>query len=370
MDAEKQEFIDGLNTYYKLKNEYLEYILQLKKDIIKIPDLNWKEKRIEYQRVKPKCINCKRPVGSIFSTKIEDLERHLIALCGDKKDPCTLNINIGLGLIYNLQNDIYHDEKIISDLKREIVIDKNDLLFGYITAKDAVEKFDIIKDKVAEITKMYEYSLQEYLNIANNSEKKQEINDIQVELYRNLITFNELISEYSLKQEIQYIIDAITLYNDNINPKSVELRNKRYVYSNVEYNEWDDVYTLIQIPISKENLEWNISQKGQRVISLKMGGIIKKSKKVEHESAIPDIKKSRKKVDKDSKKPIKKTTKKLKLKQITESDSEKSGGSNEYLDGGYVEDENEYIEKEDDDEQNQYNDFEPRKRLVIHPADF
>ena len=50
----KQKFVEGLNTYYRLKNEYIEYIHGLKQSIIGIPDLSWKEKRIEYHKIKPK----------------------------------------------------------------------------------------------------------------------------------------------------------------------------------------------------------------------------------------------------------------------------------------------------------------------------
>ena len=66
---EKKKFIDGLNTYFKLKAAYEGNINKEKLKISKLPEISWREKRVEFLKIKPKCINCKRPVGYIFSTK-------------------------------------------------------------------------------------------------------------------------------------------------------------------------------------------------------------------------------------------------------------------------------------------------------------
>jgi hypothetical protein len=87
-------------------------------------------------KIKPKCVNCKRPVGSIFSTKVDDDGRHLIAICGDRTAPCLFNININLGLVENIRDNLNSDEDSLSQNKREIIIDKNDMLFGYITEEE------------------------------------------------------------------------------------------------------------------------------------------------------------------------------------------------------------------------------------------
>ena len=80
-DLEKQKnFIDALNTYYKLKNQYEINFNKEKNKIINLEGLSWKEKRTEFKKIKRKCINCKRPVGSKFSTRSDKYERHLIAL--------------------------------------------------------------------------------------------------------------------------------------------------------------------------------------------------------------------------------------------------------------------------------------------------
>ena len=292
-DADKRKFVDGLDQYFRYKSNYEGLIKNEKNKINKLPGLSWREKRIEFMKIKPKCVNCKRPVGSIFSTKVDDDGRHLIAICGDRKAPCPFNININLGLVENIRDNLNSDEDALSQNKREIIIYKNDMLFGYITEEEAVEKFDKIKEKVSEFTKVYEFTLQTYLNIIDNDEKKTELEKLQLEFYNNLDNFNSMVNQYKEKQNTQLIIEAIDLYVNTMQPRINELMNKKYAYNSVEYNEQDNTFHLIQIPITNEMLEWDLTDNGQKVVSFKTGvEIKKKSVKTggERARAIPDIK--------------------------------------------------------------------------------
>jgi DNA gyrase/topoisomerase IV subunit B len=151
MDEGEKNFREGLNTYYNLKNEYDTNFENQKIKLIKTAGLSWKEKQKEFQKIKRKCVNCKRPVGTIFKTTIVNPndfnnERHLIAMCGDRGDPCPLNVDINLSYIVNLNEFIEQQKRKIEKDKNEIILDKNNLLFGYIDSNEAVENFDTIKD--------------------------------------------------------------------------------------------------------------------------------------------------------------------------------------------------------------------------------
>ena len=64
------ETVDNVvNEYYKLKNKYETEINNNKRRIINNKSLSNKEKRSEFQKLKPKCVNCHRPGGTIFSTR-------------------------------------------------------------------------------------------------------------------------------------------------------------------------------------------------------------------------------------------------------------------------------------------------------------
>ena len=167
-----REFKDALNTYYSLKSQYQNNFTKEKNKIINTIGMSWREKRIEYQRLKKKCINCKRPVGSIFETKLKGDTRHLIALCGDRANPCPLNIDINVGFFDDISSYIQEDETLITKYKSIIIKDKNDLLFGYIDSQTAVSRFDQIKENISKIMSSYEFTLNLYMNIVNNKEKK------------------------------------------------------------------------------------------------------------------------------------------------------------------------------------------------------
>jgi hypothetical protein len=341
-EAEKRKFIDTLDQYYRYKDKYESNVKKEKNQIIKLEGLSWREKRAEYMKIKPKCINCRRPVGSIFSTKKQDDGRHLIALCGDRKQPCPFNININLGLVQNIQENLRNDETELNEYKHKVIIDKNDLLFGYITAEEAVSKFDKLKEQVSEFTKIYEFTLQTYLNVVDNEEKKAELEKQQLEFYNNLDNFNLMINQYNSTQNTQLVVDAVELYTNSIQPRANEIMNKKYVYNGVEYNEDDNTFHLIQLSITNENLEWDLADDGQKVVSFKVGVEQEKRKpvkKLAFSEAIPEIN-SKVKDDEGEDKPEKfKLKPQLKLQE----------------------------ESEEEDSDHESDDEHPRPKLTIHP---
>jgi hypothetical protein len=354
-EAEKTKFIETLDQYYRYKDKYESNLKKEKTQIIKLEGLSWREKRAEYMKIKPKCINCRRPVGSIFSTKKQDDGRHLIALCGDRKHPCPFNININLGLVQNIQENLRNDESELNEYKHKVIIDKNDLLFGYITPEQAVSRFDILKEQVSEFTKIYEFTLETYLNVVDNEEKKAEIVKQQLEFYNNLDNFNLMINQYKSTQNTQLIVDAVELYTNSIQPRANEIMNKKYAYNGVEYNIDDNTFHLIQLSITNENLEWDLTEGGQKVVSFRVGVEQEKRKRVKNvafSEAIPEINSKLKDSDEDMEKPEKfKLKPQLKLQEDEE------------------EEEQEEEKKDDSDvsDSDEDNDELPLPKITIYP---
>jgi len=351
---EKKKFIEGLNTYFKLKAAYEANIKKDKTQISKLPGLSWREKRNEYAKIKHKCINCKRPVGSIFSTKINNGERQYIALCGDRKTPCPLDIKINLGATFNITDDIRQDEEKIKGYNNEIIRHKNDLLFGYINAQQAVEKFDSIKEEVADATKIYEFTLDNYLNVVDNAEKKEQLKSLKLEFYNNLDNFNAIMQQYKSTQNTQFVVDAVELYVKTMQPRINDILKKTYSYNGVEYDDDDNTFHLIQIPTSIEDLEWDIGEHGQKVVTMKMGlekfpqkKTIRNTKAMT--SAIPDIRDKEKEKELDFTK-LKSQPKFALKQQPIESDSDSDSDNN-----------SDEEEDEDSDED------KPLPKITIHP---
>ena len=282
MDATQEKiYLKALNTYYKLKNQYDENYQKDIHKIINIKGLSWKEKRDEFQKMKRKCINCRRPVGTIFTNKAKAIEdKHLLAMCGDRSNPCPLKFDINTSYVAIMTDFINDDEHEISEYKKQIIVDKNDLLFGYITAEQAVAKFDSVKESIVTRIKNYEFEMQQYLSVVDNPIKQELLKKLQNEINTHIYEMKTMMREFNKTQNTQYIADIVALNvnmsyppdeDPEIIPKLTKLMNAKYAYSAVEYNGVDDTYHLIQKPHVIVEFEQDLGEKERAVISMREG---------------------------------------------------------------------------------------------------
>ena len=266
-----QELYRALNTYYSLKSEYEDNVDKLKKRIMENKTLSWKEKHKEYRKLKPKCINCNRPVGTIFDIRFQkDLESRIAkAMCGDRTNPCALNIDLNLGMIMNIEDELHDSETKIRDIRREIIKDKNDLLFGYVSAPDAIAKFDKIKEKMADANASYEIILNTYMSIVDNKPVKEKINKLLLDTYADIQSTHELVNKYEREQNVDFINDLVTMYITRLTPKLVQLRQLLYPYTAVEKHDSECV--LIQHKMEIEQMELDMATTPQGVIRFDVG---------------------------------------------------------------------------------------------------
>ena len=270
-----QELYRALNTYYSLKSEYEDNVDKLKKKIMGNKTLSWKEKHKEFQKMKPKCINCNRPVGTIFDIRFQKEVQSRIAkaMCGDRTNPCALNIELNLGMIMNIEDELHDSETKIRDIRREIIKDKNDLLFGYVSAPDAIAKFDKIKEKMADANASYEIILNTYMSIVDNKPVKEKINKLLLETYADIQSTHELVNKYEREQNVDFINDLVTMYITQLTPKLVELRQLLYPYTAVEKN--DNTCILIQRKMEIEQMELDMATNPRGVIHFDVGENVK-----------------------------------------------------------------------------------------------
>ena len=294
-------FEDAIKKYYKLKNEYEESIENQKKKILSMSGLSLKEKRIEFRKLKNKCVNCKRPVGSIFSTKVTGdndfflKDRILVALCGDRDDPCPLNIEINLGATNDLRIILIDLEKDLINYKNKIIRDKNDLLFGYITSEEAVRKFDSMKEDMKSTTELYDLFFQQLNEIVDNTKKKEDYQTLLKGFYENIESFKSMIGDFEQSANTQYILDAVELYSNEILPKSKKIMHKTYAYNSVDYDEDDKTYHLYQKKHTIQQFEMDAGETDHGIIYMKIGmpKSIKKTASIVVEERIPALKKGK-----------------------------------------------------------------------------
>ena len=241
---------DAFNEYYKLKNKYESDYNKDKQKLIKNKQMSWKEKRNEFKQLKPKCINCKRPVGTIFSIKHSgepnDDFRELKAICGSLSEPCSLNININAGVTYNMMDHIKELEKDIENYKNEIIEYKNKLLFGYTKTETAVENFDKIKEAINDTSFLLNINYEHLFDVVDNKTTNESIAKLKEEVY---ILINEIkmsIKRFDSTGNVQFVRDSIDIYVNQLESKLKELSGLKYKVNLVEFDESEGVYRLIQ----------------------------------------------------------------------------------------------------------------------------
>jgi len=250
---------DAFNEYYKLKNKYESDYNKDKQKIIKNKMMSWKEKRAEFKQLKPKCINCKRPVGTIFSTKKngdpKNEFRELKAICGSLTEPCTLNITINTGVTFNILDHIKELEQDIVNYKNEIIEYKNKLIFGYIQSETAIENFDKIKEAINDTSFLLNINYENLFNIVDNKNTNENIEKLKEEIHILTNEIKESIKKFDSTGNVQFVRDSVQIYVNQMESKLRELLDLKYKVNLVEFDDSEGVYRLIQKKTSISDLE-------------------------------------------------------------------------------------------------------------------
>lgn len=249
-------FKEAMNEYFKLKNKYESTI---QKEITKISrdkNLTKREKKITFQSLKPKCINCSRPVGTLFSSKFDKEKNYrvLTAFCGDIVNPCNLRIVINAGRGLESYLDVIMDvEKSIQKYKNHLIQDKNDLLFGYITTEEALNNFEFLKKEISGFTNSYSFHLGEFNDITNNKAEKETLDKNQETAYILMDEIKELLGKFNETKNQSFVNDSVEIYVNQLQPLLTKIRNSKYMSSRVEFE--DNIYHLIQEKFTLEDIE-------------------------------------------------------------------------------------------------------------------
>ena len=233
-ELKQEELNSAVNKYYALKMKYQSGINSLKKKI----NSELKKKHNAFIRLKIKCVNCGRPVKSIFQTIYNEKtgSRSLIAKCGDVVSPCGLKININVGYCEMLPDSIILYENMLSKIKNDIIKEKNNALFGYITNEQAISNFNKMKDDVTEFTETLETYYYLYLNTKPN---KEYIDNLQYKVYKLINTIKQQVKSNNPE-------NAVDIYLSELNPILMKLMKLKYHMNVVEFDEKTEVYTLVQ----------------------------------------------------------------------------------------------------------------------------
>jgi hypothetical protein len=270
---------NSINEFYKLKSKYESDIIKNKKKIINNTSLSLNEKRREFNKLVPKCINCKKPGGTIFSIKYNKDEdsRVLKAICGVTANPCNLNISISIGQYYLFPDILKDFETDIANLKHSVIQDKNKILFGYIPTERALANFTYWKERINDETTVFQSYFEEYMKIVDNKEKNQLIVK-EIELVFGFIdSIKASIKMFDDTNNTQYVNDAVNIYLNSLKPSADKLINLKYNENVVWYDEDTNEYKLMQNKYTIRDIEFNTGE--EKVVKFDIGFVKSEGKK-------------------------------------------------------------------------------------------
>ncbi len=267
---EYKEEYDAMNEYYRLKHSY-EKRIQDAKNKIKAPkeikdkitgatytvEKTTEEKRLSIQQMKPNCIYCNKPVGTIFINS----NKKLVAKCGannitsSQHKPCTLNIDIDKGIIGHVEHMYYEFLEMKRDIEKTIVRLKMDLLFKYSTEEETLEKFEESLEDYNYYTDGINFTSQEIINLVNKTENKSQLTENTEGIKNDIRFIKEAIKEYHDSKEPQLILDGLNKYINELIPKLSELKKLKYDYYDVEKDEHTNEFKLVKTGVSTTFLE-------------------------------------------------------------------------------------------------------------------
>jgi hypothetical protein len=272
---------DAINEYFKLKSIFENELSVNKKKIMNNKNLSKREKRSEFLKLMPKCVNCKKPskMGTIFSvvynpdTDNVGAYRRFTATCGNVVDPCNLDIDIHLGEVEPLEKLIHKIREEIKLYKNKIIDDKNRLLFGLITTEKALENFDLNKSYINDLTSVYELYLDKWNKMIDDPDKKIELDESLTMAYENISKIKDCIKKMNINDDAQFAVDAADIYATTLKPLLDKIRHLKYS-ENIVYYDDDNKCKLIQLPYT--DLDMMISGYENKVIKYNFGVEVKK----------------------------------------------------------------------------------------------
>ena len=262
------ELEETLNKYYNLKSSYETKKTEKKKEIKKL-GLSKKEMRDMYRKFTPKCISCNRAVGSLFETKTDKSKVNtLIAKCGDNSQPCQLDIEIKTGDIVSLIKEKREQEEEIENIMNQIIIKKNDELFGYISEEEVIQNFERLKKELDDTTDYYRDILISYSSITDSFEKRQAFLEAKQLLNVHIASIKNYTDEYEKTRNSQFLIDVVDLYNNEMRKNLNTLNSLKYKHMSVEQDPTTGEYILKQTHYDKQEL---LMHGEYEIISYKIG---------------------------------------------------------------------------------------------------
>lgn len=266
------EFVEALHKYFQLKTKYEDGARSARMDVrAKALQQGFGEKRAKKMAaaIRPKCVNCKRPVGTVFRMR----EDRLFAHCGDTNEPCVLRIELFKGHFES--NDAFakstRDELL--SIKERIIQQKMDVLFNYASEEETVQNFKELIEEYNLVSFLHKIDVDVREDKRFNVHKKELIKGKIQRLNELKSAMNVQMDEYNESANRDALHTAMDIYIREYLPEIHNLRMLKYsvmemVVPNTEVDT--PIRALIQSSASMRELE-NIQGEIPRVLKFVVG---------------------------------------------------------------------------------------------------
>lgn len=241
-------FQDSLQTYFEMKNTYNTRVLKIKRETYKSSKTK-KERKIKLKALKPKCIACNRPVGSVFENK----GRKFIARCGDTVNPCPLNIELFGGEYENISDTIPIYDGILKYIKQNIIKDKLDVVFQYISEDDGIVYFKDNLDNYTTENHHFETLKKENDNLYFDEEQTEKLSIKKKKISQIKERIQQMTDTYNIEENPQILKDIMTVYIQELMPEINNNALIKYQTREIDLDIKTNQYKLFQ-------KHWRINQ--------------------------------------------------------------------------------------------------------------
>ena len=217
------DFPESLEEYFELKQIYECAAYKIKKETFDRARSR-KAARELLKQVKPKCVNCKRPVGSIFMTD----KRTYIAKCGDSKNPCNFHLKLYAGSYGSLIQLLDSFHTYVEDGKETIMKQKLDTLFNYVSESRSIQLFKKHFEEYTEMATYLKELTDEYNDVYFNEERRLKIEKKKADIFKIQERVSALFQKYKSNESPEVLQDAMTIYKDELIPEIANLRLMQY----------------------------------------------------------------------------------------------------------------------------------------------
>lgn len=213
---------EAITTYYQKKATYDREYERKKETIRKEGELSEAEKREKIKKIVNKCIVCESSEGTIFSQS----GRILSAICGNRANPCSLNINIERPSVKMFADVEEQLDESINKLKDDVIRSKYNILFNFSQFDSAfVDRADEIRKKIKDYDDLKKKYTELYSKASRIEERK----------------------EKALKEEYDFLVKVVELKDILKEPDSYRSATDHYanillpMLSNIRKEKYDSI---------------------------------------------------------------------------------------------------------------------------------